>query len=102
MPKQKFFRIPNEKVWKLKRDMWISAIREANGLDWQPKGSHRICGKHFKSGHHVNIIASEDYVPDCTVSNSTKHSKRSELTKEIKPQNGKDSDEQTLFEVNDI
>ena len=89
MPKQKFFKTPNEKVWKLKRDMWISAIREANGLDWQPKDWHRICSKHFKSGHHANIIASEDYVPNCTVSNSAKH-------------NGKDSDEKTLSEVNDI
>ena len=102
VPKQKLFRIPNEKVWKLKRDMWISAIREVNGVDWLPKDRHRICSKHFKSGQHTNIIASEDYVPNCTVSNSTNHSKRYESTKEIKSQNGKDSDEKTLSEVNDI
>ena len=102
VPKQKFFKIPNEKHWKLKRDMWISSIREANGLDWKPKDWHRICSKHFKSGQHTNIIASEDYVPNCTVSNSAKHSKRFELTKNVKPHNRKDSYENTLSEVNDI
>lgn len=102
VPKQKFFSIPNEKDWKLKRDMWISAIREANGLDWQPKDWHLICSTHFKSGTHTNIIASEDYVPNCTVSNSANCSKRFELTNKFKPHHGKDSDEKTLSKVNDI
>ena len=69
VPKQKFFKIPNEKHWKLKRDMWISAIREENGGDWQPKKWHRICSIHFESRTPADYIDCEDYVPNCKVKN---------------------------------
>ena len=70
VPKRQLFRLPNEKVWKIKRDMWASAIREANGPEWMPKNGHRICALHFKSGapSSTDLIGSEDYVPDCHVS----------------------------------
>ena len=28
VPKRQFFRLPNEKDWKIKRDMWVLAIQE--------------------------------------------------------------------------
>ena len=68
VPKRQFFRLPNEKIWKIKRDMWASAIQEANGPQWKPKNWHRICALHFKSGAPTDLIGSEDYVPDCHVS----------------------------------
>ena len=42
-PRLKLHRIPDHKFWKIKRDLWISAIREENGADWQAKDWHRIC-----------------------------------------------------------
>ena len=65
VPKIKFFSIPNEKFWKIKRDMWVSAIREVNGPEWKPKNFHRICALHFISGSPspTDLIGSEDYVP---------------------------------------
>lgn len=66
VPKRQFFRLPNEKLWKIKRDMWVSAIQEANGQEWKPKDWHRICALHFKSGapSPTDLIGSKDYVPD--------------------------------------
>ena len=70
VPKIRLFRLPIEKFWKIKRDMWVSAIREVNGQLWQPKEWHRVCALHFKSGapSSTDLIGSENYVPDCHIS----------------------------------
>ena len=79
VPKRKFFRIPNEKEWKIKRDLWVSAIREVNGQQWKPKYWHQVCALHFKSGSPspTDLIGSENYVPNCHIN----HQERRLLTK---------------------
>ena len=69
-PRLKLHRIPDVKFWKVKHDMWISAIREENGADWQAKNWHRICSIHFESGIPADYIDCEDYVPNCKVKNT--------------------------------
>ena len=66
-PGLKLHRIPDVKFWKVKHDMWVSAIKEENGAEWVPKQWHRLCSIHFKSRTPANYIDCEDYVPNCRV-----------------------------------
>ena len=66
-PGLKLHRIPDVKFWKVKHDMWVSAIKEENGAEWEPKQWHRLCSIHFKSRTPANYIDCEDYVPNCRV-----------------------------------
>ena len=70
-PKRRFFNIPSVKVGQgQKRQRWISAIKQVNGINWEPKRPHdikhgdKVCSSHFKSGNHSLIQFDDDYVPN--------------------------------------
>ena len=68
-PKPRFFNIPSVKEGRgLKRQRWISAIRQVNGNSWEPRSAHttngeKVCSRHFKSGEHSRTQWDEDYAP---------------------------------------
>ena len=80
-PGLKLHRIPDVKFWKVKHDMWVSAIKEENGAEWVPKQWHRLCSIHFESKTPANYIDCEDYIPNCRVKYTVNTAQRFDFTK---------------------
>ncbi|KAF7209314.1 protein SON [Nothobranchius furzeri] len=61
----KFYRIPcgSRPLQVNRRRLWIKAIKQANGKDYDFSGHARICGAHFISGELSLDNESPDFVP---------------------------------------